>query len=262
MKEHSGLLAAGDVEGHEAPAGAREHRSARWQQVSEWPLTAVSVVFLAAYAWPVLDTGMSAGLRRACEVTALVTWVVFAVDLVVRLVLAERRRSFLRHHVLDVLVVVLPLLRPLRLLRLVTLITVLNRGAGRSLRGRVSVYVVTSTALVLFVASVAVLDVERPAPGAVITTFGDALWWALTTVTTVGYGDLYPVTTTGRFVAAGLMVAGIALLGVVTASLASWFLEEVREIEEGGQAATQADVRALAAEVARLRAELAEREGR
>jgi voltage-gated potassium channel len=156
--------------------------------------------------------------------------------------------------------VALPLLRPLRLLRLVVLLSVLNRYAGGSLRGRVAVYVAGSTSLVLFVASLAVLDAERGAKGATITTFGDALWWAMTTVTTVGYGDRYPITTQGRFIAGGLMLAGIALLGIVTASLASWLLDRVREVEEQTQAATRADMVMLTAEVRALRAELAARD--
>jgi voltage-gated potassium channel len=80
----------------------------------------------------------------------------------------------------------------------------------------------------------------------------------MTTVTTVGYGDRYPVTTEGRFIAGGLMLAGVALLGIVTASLASWLIDRVREVEEEAQAATRADVAALTAEVRALRAELAE----
>jgi voltage-gated potassium channel len=58
------------------------------------------------------------------------------------------------------------------------------------------------------------------------------VWWTVTTISTVGYGDRYPVTTEGRVVAAALMVAGIALLGVVTASIASWFVENLRRMEE------------------------------
>ena len=72
------------------------------------------------------------------------------------------------------------------------------------------------------------LDNERGKPGANIETFGDAVWWAMTTVTTVGYGDRYPVTGMGRVIAGAVMVAGIALLGTVTATLASWLIDQVR----------------------------------
>lgn len=116
--------------------------------------------------------------------------------------------------------------------------------------------VVGSTILVLFVAALAVLDAERDKPGANIVNFPDALWWSITTVSTVGYGDRFPVSGAGRLIAAGLMVAGIALLGVVTASLASWLISKVREVQEDSQAATRRDVTALTAEVAPLRRDL------
>jgi len=82
--------------------------------------------------------------------------------------------------------------------------------------------------------SLAVLDVEQDAADANITTFGDALWWATTTVTTVGYGDRYPVTTEGRLIAVALMLVGIGLVGVVTAAVAAWFIGSVQEPAEGG----------------------------
>ncbi len=121
------------------------------------------------------------------------------------------------------------MLRPLRVLRLVVLLRVLNRTAAGNLRGRVAMYVSAGTTLIAFVASLAVLEAERGSQDASITTFGDAMWWACTTMTTVGYGDLYPVTTAGRFVGVGLMIGGIALLGTVTATFASWLVEAVRE---------------------------------
>lgn len=155
----------------------------------------------------------------------------------------------MRSNLLDLVVVVLPLLRPLRLLRLLTLLNVLNRSAGRSLRGQVAVYVAGATTLVLLMSSLAMLDAERNADGANITRYGDALWWAATTVTTVGYGDRYPVTSAGRLIAVALMVCGIARLGVVTASLASWLVQRVAEVEAAGQAATRRDIDALTAEV-------------
>jgi voltage-gated potassium channel len=69
-------------------------------------------------------------------------------------------------------------------------------------------------------------------PDANISDFGEAIWWAVTTMTTVGYGDHYPVTAAGRLVALGLMVGGIALLGTVTATLASWIVETVEADKE------------------------------
>lgn len=232
------------------------HRK-RWERAAEWPLTVSALLFLLAYAWPILDPDLEQPWPAVFSVITWTAWAVFAVDYLVRLFLAERRGVFVRTHLFDLAVIVLPLLRPLRLLRLVTLLNVLNRHVGGSLRGRVAIYIGGATALVLFVASLAALDAERGRAGSNIETFGDALWWSFATVTTVGYGDRFPVTTTGRLVAVVLMLAGIALLGVVTASLASWLIEQVQEVEDESKTATRRDVAALTAEVSALRDELA-----
>jgi len=105
-----------------------------------------------------------------------------------------------------------------------------------------------------FVSALAVLEAERSAPDASITTFGEAVWWTITTISTVGYGDRYPVTVEGRLVAATLMVAGIALLGVVTASIAAWFVENVRRAGEQ----VSEDVEEVSEDVEATRALLAE----
>jgi voltage-gated potassium channel len=234
-----------------------EARRERWDQRVEWPLTIAAGLFLGAYAWPILDPGLDSSLVDLCLAVTWSTWFLFAVDYLTRVMLSIDRRQFVRRNILDLVVVVLPILRPLRLLRLVTAISVLNRHAGHSLRVRVAVYVAGSTSLVIFVAALAVIEAERGDPDANITTFGDALWWAMTTVTTVGYGDRFPVTTSGRFVAAGLMLAGIALLGIVTASLATWLIHRIRQVEEESEAATRRDVAALTSEVRALRDEIA-----
>jgi Ion channel len=78
------------------------------------------------------------------------------------------------------------------------------------------IYVAGGASLLAFCAALAVLDAERSSPDANIGDFGDAIWWAVTTMTTVGYGDHYPVTAAGRLVAFVLMIGGIALLGTVT----------------------------------------------
>lgn len=83
--------------------------------------------------------------------------------------------------------------------------------------------------LQVYMGTLSVLDMERSAPGANITTFGDGLWWSLVTVTSVGYGDFYPVTFQGRIVAAGPMLCGIGMLGLVTAAVASWIVERIEK---------------------------------
>lgn len=227
-------------------------RLERWEARGEWLLAAAAVLFLAAYAWPILDTHLATSWKSVCRIVVIGTWVIFIVDYLTRLGLAQHRAHYWSRHLLDLAVIALPVLRPLRLLRLVMLLRALNRSATAGLRGRIAIYVSAGTVLLVFCASLAVLDAERRNAGANIRTFGDALWWSATTITTVGYGDHYPITTEGRFVAVGLMLGGVALLGVVTASIASWLIDRVRETEVSVQAATRDDIRELTRQVGEL----------
>lgn len=108
--------------------------------MTEWPLTALALVFLGAYDWPIIDPSLPSAWQTAASRIATFTWGAFAVDYAVRFALANNRRRFVMRHPLDLAAVALPLLRPLRLLRVVALLSVLNRRAGSSLRGRVVVY--------------------------------------------------------------------------------------------------------------------------
>ena len=225
---------------------------ARWRKLTEWPLTAAALLFLAAYATEVL-ADLQGRPRVVAETIINIAWLAFIADYIVSLALAKERWQWFYRHLFDLTVIALPALRPLRLLRLVTLVRTLQGIAGTAFRGRVVAYVAVTTALLVFVAALAILDTERAASGALITTFGDALWWAFVTITTVGYGDLYPVTVTGRLIAAGVMLGGIALSGVVTATLASWIVDSVAKRDVEVQAATRREVAELADEIRALR---------
>jgi voltage-gated potassium channel len=204
-------------------------RVQRWERRSEVPLLLLAVAFLVTYAWPVVHPRIDSQLRTTLGVVSWAVWGAFAVDFAMRILLAENRRDYALRHWYDVALIVLPMLRPLRLLRLLALARVLNRSAAGSLAGQVSTYVVGTAVMAVGLGALAVLDAEQGAPEGNIKTFGDALWWAATTVTTVGYGDRYPVTTQGRFIAVGLMVVGIAMVGAITASVATWMVSHVAQ---------------------------------
>lgn len=189
----------------------------------------LALAFVVAYAWPVLDPRLNPDLRTTMTALSWAVWIAFAADLAIRLAIAEDRGRYALHHWYDVALVVLPVLRPLRLLRLLALLRILDRSAASNFAGRVLVYAASVAVMAVGLGALAVLDAERDAEGANLTTFGDALWWACTTVTTVGYGDRFPVTVEGRAVAVVLMIVGIGLVGTVTASLASWMLARIQQ---------------------------------
>ncbi|WP_142060569.1 potassium channel family protein [Pseudarthrobacter sp. B4EP4b] len=236
----------------------------RYRDLADWPLTMTALIFLAAYASQVIGR-IEGSAAIWLEAIMWATWGIFAVDYVANLWLAADRSSWFVRNLHELLIVALPFFRPLRLLRLVTLLSVLHRTLGDTLRGRVVTYVAGSATMLVFVGALAVLDVEQSAPDAKILTFGDALWWAITTITTVGYGDMYPVTPLGRVVAAALMMSGIAVLGVVTASIASWLVQRVEDTAEAvaeAEEPVRAELADLVVEIAMLRREIAELKGR
>ncbi|MDT7739668.1 MAG: voltage-gated potassium channel [Mycobacterium sp.] len=230
----------------------------RWERHAEWPLAAAALLFLGLFSEQVLARPQG----HEAHVLWIVSWAIwglFVLDYVVRLCLASDRWRWFLHHLLDFAIVALPLLRPLRLLRLLVLIEVLQKAVGDAFRGRIVVYTVSGVLLLIYTASLAVFDEERYQHGATINSFGKAIWWSITTVTTVGYGDVYPVTNAGRIIAVLLMIGGISLVGVVTAALASWIIQSVAEEESVNQAATAAHIEELRSEIRELAQQLRDR---
>jgi voltage-gated potassium channel len=239
-------------------ADDQQSRLLHWEQRTEWPMAALAVLFLAVYATEVLATGLPSGWHSALVVLDYTIWAIFVAEFLVRVTLATRRGWYLLHHVPDLAMLGLPFLRTLRVLRLVPLLRALNRWVADSLRGKVVVYGSTTAVLLVFTGSLAALDAERNAPGASITDFGRALWWGCATITTVGYGDVEPVTGQGRLVGVAVMVGGVMLVGAVTASFATWLIDRLRVEEEVDQATTQADLQAVHSQLQAVQAELAD----
>lgn len=192
----------------------------RWEASTAWPLVVVAVLSLVLYVVSTAFDAQSPWLTR-WEWGA---WALFLVDYLGRLRLtpAGERRAWILSHPLDLLAVLFPAARALRV---VTILARLFVAAQRGLAERIAVTTVGAALLLVLVAAAAVLDAERYASGALITTYPDALWWAMTTVTSVGYGDFYPVTGLGRTIASGLMVVGVGVIGTITGAVATQLVQ-------------------------------------
>jgi voltage-gated potassium channel len=206
----------------------------------------------------------SEGWKTFAQVANWVIWAVFAVEIAVVLIVAPRKRAALRAHWLDaaIVVVTIPaygrLLSSLRLVRLVRLLR-LMRAAVIVSRALQAERRLTSASVFRFVGLATIfLTVIAGAVQATVDTgdfktFWDGVWWAIVTVTTVGYGDVYPTSVAGRLVAIALMLVGIGFLAVLTATIASQFVKEERSGET--TAITDALAR-IEADVAALKAQL------
>jgi len=208
--------------------------------------TVQSIIFQPQAQWYIL-------LNRV----SLAVWAVFAIDLAITFVLDPNKRSFPRRNILNIVTVVLPMFRALRILRIFTGgVWVSRKGNGILTRSAVA-SAVAATVLICFIGSLMILNAERGASKATIVSFWDAMWWSAETVTTVGYGDMYPVTGGGRLIAVGVMLLGISMLGVVSAGLAATL---VKQSSNGADADTQqamvTQLKDLQAAVDQLQAQL------
>lgn len=232
-----------------------EWREAASQRVEQW--TAMPLLVLSLLVIPILLIPNLVDLPPAAQ-SALIAadwmiWVAFVAEYVTRLSLAIEHGRYFREHLLDLAFVALPFLRPLRALRVLRVGTATAVAVERyraRIISRAALFAAGTAVIVVLVAAAVVLDIEGHNPDANINDFGDAVWWAITTITTVGYGDRYPVTGAGRAVAGGLMLIGIAVIGVVTASVAAWL---VRQDQQPGQARERSEIRALHEEIHALR---------
>ena len=188
-------------------------------------LTALALCFLVVYSYPAFSTSISSTQQSVIDAIQWICWLAFALDLAYGIWKAENRKNYLIRHPLEVASVLLPFLRPLRLMRVISFggLALQKVAVGRQFA--ITLKVAISAVFISYIAAVQITISERNVEGSNIKTFGDGLWWAITTVTTVGYGDRFPTTTEGRLLAVMLMIVGISLVGVITASVAAWFVK-------------------------------------
>lgn len=211
---------------------ADDAKRKRWEKATVWLGIVLSVAFLVAYSWTVLDPSMPNELYTALIWVLALIWLAFLVDYVVRFSLAEDKRVFVRHNVIDLVSVLVPVARPFRLVGDLVRIPSLRGDTGSHLRRRIVIVAALFIVMFIYTISLAVLQVERNAHGGNIRTFGDALWWACVTMATVGYGDYYPVTVTGRLLAIVLMIGGIAIVGTASATIVNYLNESTQQIRQ------------------------------
>lgn len=219
-----------------------------WHRHTQVLLMVASLAYLIAYSWRVIG-GLEGTAHLLMTVVILVTWAVFIVDYLVRLALATNRGVWFRTHLGTLAIALIPVFRLVLLLQVLTRVPGMRPSAGTRLRTQIMVYGAGAGALLIYIASLAVLEAERRAPAANIQTFGEAVWWSCVTITTTGYGDFYPVTAVGRSIGVGVMFSGIALSGIITATLASWVLERATRNRDDAEPATRAQMRELLAKV-------------
>jgi len=181
--------------------------------------TALDLLALATL-WIVLVPPGDFGPKHHGSTIALIVRfgvsVIYGIDMAIRSTLAKRHLHYLRTHPLGIAAVIVPPVRVVFSLRLV-----------RSMfqRGNLGRFLLAASVLVINGALIVYLF-ERHAPGSNIHSLGESLWWSFVTVTTVGYGDFFPVTAPGRVTACFIMGIGILTLAVVTAQVASSFVSQ------------------------------------
>lgn len=206
----------------------RRHQLARFERRFRVPMATIGV------AWTVLGivivTTNHSGIAPAALVTTLfVLWLVVVIETAARYILVPDRRQYFSARRAEPAMVLIPLFQVWRLAgveKITVLWTELLERVVAILKHRGLFRVLLAATGLLFLGAWLVLLFEENAKDSNIHTYGDAIWWAVVTVTTVGYGDRFPVTAGGRVIAVVLMLVGIGLIGVLTATVASFFVQE------------------------------------
>jgi voltage-gated potassium channel len=219
-----------------SPHSRRSEAFDRFCSAVDGPMLILAGLMLPILIVPLISR-LHGSVAASFDAAGYLIWGAFIAEYLTKLALAPDRWRFVRGSVFDLVVIAIPFLRPLRLVRTLRLLRLVRLGwlgswagsalgnLGRVLRHRRFHYALLSVVVLVFVGAAAELAFESHARGATIHSYGDALWWAMVTITTVGYGDKVPVTAAGRGVAVVFMVTGVAMFGLLTATLTSYFAE-------------------------------------
>lgn len=208
-----------------------ETRLERYRRLTLYTDFLGGVVFLIGFCLR-LDPRGGVEEHAIASTMMLVGWLYMAGDFAIELALADDRKRYLSRNVLTMVAIAVPPLRALMVIRALQSALLSPQRMGAS-GGRMRLYALYLTTLTVGFGSLLVVVFEREDPQANIQTFGNGMWWVMETVSTVGYGDYYPVTVPGRVVAVVLFINGVALLSVVTASLAQFVMGERGRTETG-----------------------------
>ena len=195
-----------------------------WQKKTALPALILSLIYTVTFAFPIYWYPVSHDVKTTCLVINYLTWGIFALDYIVQMKLAPDNKAYFKSHILELILVVVPFFRPLRALRALVFTTQAGIRSKKALIQSLPLVLTGAAVLMIIIMGAAVLDIERNAPGSNIHTPMDALWWGLVTITTIGYGDKFPVTTEGRLVAGILIIFGVAMISTLTATFAAWIL--------------------------------------
>jgi voltage-gated potassium channel len=210
------------------PSGGRHDLVDRIERVTKYPLVLLGVAWLVV-AIAVLTKDLNGSASTFLVGSLFVLWAIALVEYAVRLVITPDRRGYLKRRWVEPATVLVPPLQGWHLVGMEKMSLLVYEGELRAetiLKHHSLFRVLIAAAGTLFVGSWLVLLFEENAKGSNIHSYPEALWWAIVTVTTVGYGDRYPVSAGGRAVAVVLMLVGIGLIGVLTATVASVFVKE------------------------------------
>jgi voltage-gated potassium channel len=254
---------------HQQPALERECSEVlqQWEDWSEIPMLVLSFAWLGLFIVELVW-----GLTPILEAIGTTIWIAFILDFIIKFILAPRKLSYIKHHWLIALSLLIPALRIFRMMRVIQPLQSIhgirgfqllritigtNRGMrlfGASVQRRGFGYVVGLTVIVTLIGSAGMYAFERGVPGGIITDYGIALWWTAMVMTTIG-SDYFPKTAEGRILCFFLALYAVVVFGYLTATLATFFIDRDAESDEA-ELASAKSIKALQSEITGLRTDI------